>query len=167
MKMRDIYLDGYTVEPITLSNLSKYEDVFYCNNDYYMITDGRPATRQDCIDTVEYSMDEIPQDNILNIGFSHEGNAVACLFVIKGYPREDILYIGLFLVHNNYKRTSIGSQCIQAVIRSLKGTNIKYVRLSVQDNNTSGLPFWKHMGFSVIEKIHCGDFSNLTMEYAL
>ena len=55
----------------------------------------------------------------------------------------------------------------QALIDSLKETEIKNIRLSVQDNNVSGLSFWKYIGFSVVKKTECGSFVNLTMEYVI
>lgn len=165
--MEHFNLDGFTVEPITLNNLIKYEDVFYSNNEYYMITDGRSATKQDCIDTVDFCLEGIPRDNFKNIGISCEGRGVACLFLVKGYPTDDTLYIGLFLVHAHFKRKSIGTKCIQTLIQSLKETHIKYIRLSVQDNNSSGYAFWNHMGFSVIQETDCGSYTNLSMQYIL
>ncbi len=165
--MNKIHLDGCTVEDITLDNINKYEDVFYCNEEYYMITDGRAATKTDCIETIEYSIDGVPKSNIYNIGFLNGEDPMACLFVIESYPKSDILWLGLFLVHNKYKRRAIGTRCINALIGSLKETNIKRIRLSVQDNNKSGSSFWKHMGFSVIETTDCGKYNNLTMEYIL
>ena len=165
--MRNIYLNEYAIEPITINNLDKYEDVFYCNEEYYIITNGHPATRTDCIETIEYSIDDISKNNIHNIGFCKNNEAVACLFLIEGYPCADILWLGLFLVHNKYKRKHIGSKCIKALIDSLKETSIKCIRLSVQDNNISGLSFWKHLGFSIIAEAKCENFKNLTMEYVL
>ena len=165
--MYKIYLNGYTVESITTNTLDKYEDVFYCNEEYYMITDGHPATKTNCIETIEYCIDGVSKNNIHNIGFCNDGEAVACLFFIEGYPCADVLWIGLFLVHNKYKRKRIGSKCIKALMDSLKETPIKYIRLSVQDNNISGLSFWKHLGFSIIAETECENFKNLTMEYTL
>ena len=43
-------LSDYNIELLSLENLDKYSEVFYCNNDYYLITDGRPASKDDCID---------------------------------------------------------------------------------------------------------------------
>lgn len=165
--MHNIYLDGYAIEPITTNNLGKYEDIFYCNEEYYIITDGHPATKADCIETIEYSIDGISKNNIHNIGFCNNNEAVACLFLIEGYPCADILWLGLFLVHNKCKRNHIGSNCIKALIDSLKESPIKRIRLSVQDNNISGFSFWKHLGFSVIAESECENFKNLTMEYVL
>ena len=136
--MIEIRADNYTIETITLSNLGKYEEVFYCNEEYYMLTDGRVATKTDCIETVDYCIDGVEKINIHNIGFCDGENPVACMFMIEGYPEKSVLWLGLFLVHNKYKRKRIGTKFINSLIDSLKETSIRYIRLSVQDNNISG-----------------------------
>ena len=165
--MKNIEHPCYEVEPITLDNMSKYEDVFYCNHEYFMITDGRPATQSDCIQTIEYSIDGISKDKIHTIGFSDKEEPVACLSVIDGYPDTDTLWLGLFLVHSKYKRKYVGTELIKALVLSLKETDIKRIRLSVQDNNTSGLSFWKHIGFSIVAKTEGENHNNYTMEYVI
>ena len=47
--MVKINLQGYSVEPITNENLNQYEDIFYCNTEYYMVTEGRAATKKDTL----------------------------------------------------------------------------------------------------------------------
>lgn len=155
---------GYDTEFLTLDNISKYEDVFYTNEDYFIITDGRKATQNDYIETVEYSIDGKSQ---YNIGFNDNGAPVACLFFFNGYPDAETLWLGLFLVHSDYKRKHIGTEIIKALIASLKDTGIKQIRLSVLGNNTDGFSFWKHIGFSVIDETKSGDVINYTMEYVI
>ena len=43
--------------------------------------------------------------------------------------------------------------------------NFKTLKLSVQENNISGLNFWKKMGFYEIDRCTCDGFDNLSMEY--
>ena len=167
IKMKKKKHHCYEVEYITLDNVNKYEDVFYCNNEYYMITEGRVATRSDCIETIEYTIEGISKNKFHNIGFADKGEPVACLFVIEGYPDNATLWIGLFLVHDKYKRKHVGTELIKDLILSLKDTNIKQIRLSVQDNNSSGLSFWKNIGFSIVDKTESESHNNFTMEYVI
>ena len=39
-------LPEFLIEPVTIDNLSTYEIVFYSNEEYYRLTDGHPATRE-------------------------------------------------------------------------------------------------------------------------
>lgn len=156
-------LTDFEVELVTLNNLNDYENIFYCNEEYYLITDGRPATKQDCIETIEYGID-FPKDTYYCIGFSLNGEAVALLSVLEGYPKADTLYIGLFLMNEKYKRKSIGTKIISTVINEAFNAKFISVKLSVQDNNIGGYYFWRKFGFKVTNKCNCDDFYNLSME---
>ena len=38
------------------------------------------------------------------------------------------------------------------------------IKLSVQDNNVSGYPFWKKLGFKAVKRTKCDGFNNISME---
>ena len=165
--MKKFDLDGYFSEEITFENASRYDDVFLSNVEYFLVTDGREPTKNDCIDTVNFRIDGMGEDAFFNIGFSVDGKAIGCLFLIEGYPESDVLWIGLFIVHADHKRCGFGKKCFESLLEAYKGTEIKRIRLSVQDNNLSGFGFWKQVGFSIIDETDCGNFTNLTMEYVI
>lgn len=54
-------LPEFNIELITLDRLNYYENIFYCSQEYFLITDGSLATRQDCIETIEYGKN-FPED---------------------------------------------------------------------------------------------------------
>ena len=102
-------LPEFNIELVTLDNLDRYENIFYCNSEYYLITEGHPATKRDCMETIQYGND-FPKDMCYCIGFSLKDKAVALLSILEGYPETDTLYIGLFLVNEDFKRKSIGTK---------------------------------------------------------
>lgn len=156
------YLSEYTVEIVSLSNINRYESVFYSNEEYYRLTDGHPATRKECVDTVEYGAVD---SSIYNIGVSKNGEPVAFLSVITGYPQTTTLYIGLLLIHEHFKRQSIGTKIISALHKIAHQLNFSDMQLSVQDNNIAGYSFWKKVGFYEIASSNCNSFNNLSMKY--
>ncbi|MBR4852319.1 MAG: GNAT family N-acetyltransferase [Clostridia bacterium] len=156
-------LPGFAVEAVTTENISKYENVFCSNKDYYLITEGRPASLQDCIETIEYT-ENFPIGIPHNLGFSKDGKGAAYLSLFEGYPEEKTLYIGLFLVDKSFQRNSFGTVIMQAVIDEGFSSGCTAVKLSVQDNNTSGCPFWQKLGFNAVNKIECEGFFNISME---
>lgn len=156
-------LSEFIIEPVTLKNLIKYEDIFLSNTEYYMITDGRPATKQDCIETIEYS-DNFPPGMGYCIGFSNDKQSVAFLSLLEGYPESESLYIGLFLIDREYQYKSIGTKIMNGVIDAAFYSGYKKIKLSVQDNNNSGYPFWKKLGFKSVKKRRCKGFYNISME---
>ena len=154
------YLSEHTIESVSLSNIDRYESVFYSNDEYYRLTDGHPATRKDCVDTIEYGADD---PSIYNIGVSKNGEPVAFLSVITGYPQMTTLYIGLLLIHKKFKRQSVGTKIIRALHTVAHQLNFSDMQLSVQDNNIEGCSFWKHIGFCETAVCPCDGFNNLSM----
>ncbi len=158
-----IQLSDYDVDFVTLDNLSIYESIFYCNEEYFLITDGHIASRQDCIDTMEYSNNFLSGKSFC-IGFSYEDKPVAFLSIIEEYPEKETLYIGLFLMNEHFKRKGIGTKIITGLINEAFKADYKSLKLSVQENNISGYSFWKRLGFKVTDKTECDGFQNLSME---
>ncbi len=150
-------------ERVTKENISKYENIFYSNKDYYLITEGRPAVFMDCVETVEFTESFLSAASYC-IGFSKNNTALAFLSMFLGYPEEKTLYIGLFLVDKSFQRNSVGTDIISAVIDAGVDSGYTTVKLSVQDNNISGFPFWKKMGFNCVNKTQCEGFCNISME---
>ncbi len=156
-------LPEFNIELVTLDNLNNYENIFYCNQEYYLITDGHLATKQDCMETIEYG-NYFPEDTCYCIGFSSNDEAIALLSILEGYPEADTIYIGLFLMNEKFKRKSIGTKIISALIDESFYAQYHSIKLSVQDNNISGCSFWRKLGFKTTKKINCGNFFNLSME---
>ncbi len=156
-------LPEFNIELVTLNRLNYYEDIFYCNQEYFLITDGRLVTRQDCIETIEYGKN-FPEDMYYSIGFSLNGEVIALLSIFEGYPEADTLYIGLFLMNEKFKRKLIGTKIISSIIDESFNAKYNTIKLSVQDNNISRCSFWRKLGFKVTQKCDCDNFCNLSME---
>ncbi|MBQ8392950.1 MAG: GNAT family N-acetyltransferase [Clostridia bacterium] len=161
------YLPDYKIEIITLDNLSKYEEVFYSNEEYYIITDGKPADLELCKDVITYCPDEFPCENVFCIGFSKDDKPVAILSILLGYPIDSVLYLGLFIVNKPFHKQGVGMKIIHAFISTAKILNFSKIELSVQDNNISGSNFWRKLSFITTDKCNCGDFYNSSMELGL
>lgn len=76
------HFSEYNIELLSLGNWDKYAEIFYSNNDYYLTTDGRPASKDDCIDTIEYCPNGFPKEKCYCIGFSLNGEAAAILSIL-------------------------------------------------------------------------------------
>lgn len=60
---------------------------------------------------------------------------------------------------------SIGTLIIKALFSVASDLKFNNLQLSVQENNVSGLAFWKKLGFYEIERCTCNGFDNLSMKY--
>ncbi len=154
-------LPNFIIEPVTIDNLSTYEPIFYSNDEYYYLTDGHRATRELCEDT----LCDYPPYKVYSVGVSQNGQAISFLSILEGYPDADTLYIGLLVADGKFKRKSIGSTIMTVLFTIAADMNFKTLKLSVQENNISGLNFWKKMGFYEIDRCTCDGFDNLSMKY--
>ena len=160
-----VRLSEFVIERITTDNFEKYEEIFYCNKEYYLLTDGQAATKETIIETIEYCPNDFPKENVYNIGILYNGKPVCCIFTLYGYPDKQTFYIGLFLMNEEFKKQGIGTTVIKALFESCSYTVIEKFCLSVQDNNLSGCRFWKNLGFEVVNQNMCEGFINLSMQY--
>lgn len=154
-------LPEFAVTRVTMENLSFYESIFFSNEEYYRLTDGNPATRKTCEDTI----DSFPPHQVYSIGISRQEEAVAFLSILNGYPDVETLYIGLLLVDEKYKRKSVGTLITKAILTTASELGFKKLKLSVQENNLSGLKFWRKIGFYEKDRCACGGFDNMSMQY--
>ena len=46
-------LPEFVIERITTDSFEKYEEIFYCNKEYYILTDGHVATKETVIKTID------------------------------------------------------------------------------------------------------------------
>ena len=158
-------LPEFVIERITTDNFEKYEEIFYCNKEYFLLTDGQAATKEAIIETIEYCPNDFPKENVYNIGVSYNGKPVGSLFALYCYPDKQTFYIGLFLMNEEFKKQGIGTKVIKALFDSFSNTVIEKFCLSVQDNNISGCRFWNNLGFEVVNQNICEGFVNLSMQY--
>ena len=160
-----VFLPEFLVEQIVMENLNKYEEIFFCNKEYFLLTDGQPATKNTCVETIKYCPNGFSIEKINNIGVSYNCKPVCTLFTLCGYPDDNTVYIGLFLMNEEFKRKGVGKKVIKALFNSCSDTAIRKFCLSVQDNNVAGYSFWKSLGFRIVDRSICDGFTNLSMQY--
>ena len=156
--MIEIHLDGYEIEELTYDNLEKLEIFITQEDEYFSLTEGDDVPVDD--------VDDIPEDNIYNMVFCRGGEPMAFLSMTE-YPETNLLWLDFFIVQNKYKRQSVGTKCINALINSLEGTIFKRIRLHEHADNAGGIAFWKHIGFSVLEENELKTHKELLMEYVI
>lgn len=77
---------------------------------------------------------------------------IAVMDLISDCPETDCGFIGLFMMDNKFQNKGIGSDIIHDVLRYLKMSKFKKVRLGVDKGNPQSYSFWKKNGFSVISE---------------
>lgn len=99
------------------------------------------------------------------IGFFEKGKLIAVMDLVTGYPRTDIAYIGLFMVHKEVQGKGIGSGIIRESLQYLKKCNFSSVQLAYAKGNPQSEAFWKKNGFVATGKeADHGDYFAVSME---
>ena len=72
----------------------------------------------------------------------------AVLDLVEGYPRERTLFVGLFLVRGDLRRTGLGRRVMGALPAAADGAGFDRLRLGCLKNNEGGHAFWQAMGYT-------------------
>jgi len=138
---------GYETHPITKANCEQVIDVYNSNRDFFMLTEGKPATLAGCIENIDAIPPGLDPQNKHNIGFWEGEECIAILDFLVGYPTPDYLYIGLLLVHANMHGKGAGKKIIKSMLTEANRHGLKIARIAVNTKNTSGIAFWSKLGF--------------------
>ena len=93
---------------------------------------------------------------------------VAILDIVKGYPEENIVYIGWFMVNKDMQGKGIGREIIDKVIEVLRNVAFHAVMLGCIKDNVEAYRFWTNNGFKKTGKeTDAGDYIIVEMRKEL
>jgi len=98
---------------------------------------------------------EIPNgrsfDDKFIFGIYLDKEMIGCIALLRKYPDEPTIMLGLLLLSEKYQRKGLGTQAHNKLEEIIKGwKNFEKIRIGVLITNQEVLPFWKKMGY--IEK---------------
>lgn len=108
-------------------------------------------------DKVIDAMQATPPDTDMSdkyfIGFYDGGTLVAFMDLIDGYPRDDIAYIGFFMMNPSYQGRQVGTAIIDETASYLGSIGMNEIRLAIDKENPQSNHFWKKNGFGVLGEV--------------
>ena len=143
-------LPEYNIEPITEQSFSHAFTVYDTNQTFFLLTQGKEATIESSAEDITAAPPNFDISNKLYLGIWRNDDIIGILDLLKGYPNEDCIWVGLLLIHSNFHNKKIGSTIVDAVLKSAELERYKSVQLGVFGANTKGLSFWEKHGFSSI-----------------
>jgi ribosomal protein S18 acetylase RimI-like enzyme len=87
---------------------------------------------------------------------------VAIVDMLKDHPKKDVWWIGLMLIHPQFRNNGLGSQILDTIIYLLKKRSIPEIQIGVLEENSAAMHFWERQGFRVIESLPGRIFSDKT-----
>lgn len=102
------------------------------------------------------------------MGIYDDERLVAILDIVRGWPKEDIAYIGWFMVNKDIQGKGIGREIIDKAIEVLRNVGFCAVMLGCIKDNVEAYRFWTNNGFKKTEKeTDTGDYILVEMRKEL
>lgn len=165
-------LSEYEIQTITVSNFACAMEVYHSNQAFFLLTEGKEATYEDCIKDIEAIPPHFDREHKIYVSLWDKGSIIGVLDLLTGFPTPQGLWIGLLLIHGERHGNQYGRRIVTAVLDAAKIAGYEYVQLGVIDNNQKGIRFWHKQGFTQIrttkmERDNANPLSVVVMEKRL
>ncbi|SDC19162.1 GNAT family N-acetyltransferase [Acinetobacter boissieri] len=129
------------------TDIAQLQSVYNASTDYFQIVLGHlpnnDATHQDLL--------AVPQGCSLDAKFFYgiyeKTQMIGCIDLIRGYPNENTIFIGLLLFITTRQGLGYGPQSLEFIIQQAIQWNCHQLRIAVVASNVKALAFWLREGF--------------------
>lgn len=118
-------------------------------SDFHLLTEGQmtpPTAARDVLNELPPGKD-LADKATWGVTDTATGQLVGVLDAVLGFPEHDIAYLGLMLLHPDWRQRGWGPQLLAAVEQWAKEAGSRFLRLGVVEQNEGGHRFWKRHGF--------------------
>jgi ribosomal protein S18 acetylase RimI-like enzyme len=143
-------LVGYEIATITRQSFGHVFEIYDTNQDFFLLTQGKKATIESSINDIDSIPPNIGIEQKIFVSIWADGKAIGILDLLKDYPEQNYLWIGLLLIHGDMCNKKIGSKIVAAILNASRIEGFKFVQLGVMENNVRGMAFWKKCGFAKV-----------------
>lgn len=156
----------YNVRALDDSDVDAIRRLCEENTQYYRYCEAEPVTEQ-ILNDLHITPPGIGITDKYYVGFYQGNTLVAIMDLIDGYPKQDIGYIGFFMMNRAFQGHQLGSGIIHEVETYLKNYGKSAVRLGIDKQNPQSTHFWKKNGFHVISEVDRNGWAILVAEKQL
>jgi ribosomal protein S18 acetylase RimI-like enzyme len=144
----EFQFENLTIKNLPLDDIENLQKLFEGSKDYSMLIEGRLPRPNDAQDLLRALPDGKSLKDKFVLGVYKENILAGAIDLIKDYPEQDIWFIGLLLLSPEYRNKGLGSK----IYRKLREELIilgktKAIRISVAEQNSNALNFWRKLGF--------------------
>ncbi len=136
------------------------------NTLFYEYTEAKP-TKDQILSDMRITPPGIKFSDKYFFGFFDGPELVAVMDLIDGYPKQEIAYIGFFMMNQQYQGQQIGSAIIDETAAYLRMIGKTAIRLAIDKGNPQSSHFWKKNGFTVMSEVDVDGWTKLTAERTL
>lgn len=145
-------LPDYKIEVITKENIEDVMELMKSNVYFYSKTQKHEVNLQEYLEDISLLPPGRKLIHKTYVSFYKQGQCVAILDFVEGYPKEEIGYIGMMMVHEAMHGKGIASQILSKVYEISTHKKFKFVELACYETNEKGLAFWKKQGFKEVRR---------------
>lgn len=137
----------YKIKKMGEEDISRILNLEYGNPLYFAYCPPKP-----CRETVLNDLKALPEGKSLEdkfyIGFFENDSLIATMDFILSFPKEDTIFIGLFMMDSKESGKGKGSDIIAEAFTAWKSEGYKKVRLAYMKGNMQSRNFWRKCGFT-------------------
>lgn len=157
-----ILLDNYKFERIKyfdeVENIDLALRIYKSNEEFFNMLSKEEIGKREKItkNSVTKDLELTPpgidyEDKFFGLVYSMDKDLVGVLDLINGYPRKDIMYIGLFVIDGKLHRLGHGKKLFGDLMHMARDNNFSAIMLGVLKENKKAQDFWKAMGFKIVK----------------
>lgn len=145
-------LTEYRIVPINESNIEDAFMLMKTNTYFYSRTQLHELTLEECIDDITSLPPNTKLQQKFFMGIYLGESLIAVFDYVEGYPCNNIVYVGFFMLRMDIHGKGLGKYFIHTFIESAKINKFEEIKLACYETNEIGYLFWSKMGF-LTEKI--------------
>ena len=159
---------GYDVRRLTGADITDVFQLAKGNRKFYRALGVRPS-RSKLTEMISDIPEGVGQEDKHFVGFyDDEGDLVAVLDLITGYPKDDNAFIGWFMVDAAQQRQGIGSQIFADVRASMQAQGFSRLEVACPEASQSGMSFWAEQGFETTgHRFNNGDYDVVHLQRSI
>ncbi|MCH5199682.1 MAG: GNAT family N-acetyltransferase [Oscillospiraceae bacterium] len=105
------------------------------------------ATKESIMEDMQALPPDKGYDDKFYIGFFKSDKLVALMDFIRDYPEEKVIFIGFFMVDQEYHGKGVGTRIIDECCFYWKSIGYQRVRLGIDKGNPQSSAFWRKNNF--------------------
>lgn len=143
-------LPEYSIRSLSLVNSDEILSFLIENREYFHLENGRPPAADDGRSFIEdLPPNKNPSDKFA-LSIDHGDRIIGLVDIVRGYPEDDIWWIGLLIIHPSFRGAGLGIRICRLIDEAVFASGGKEIRLGVLAENCPGLNFWKRAGYAQI-----------------
>jgi len=144
---------GLSARLLNSDDLDIIQTLLKSCDDFSILVTGKPYELNATKDLLLGCPPDTGLENKVVIGFiDQKGIMVGLLDAVRGYPKDEVWFIGLLLLLPDKRNNGLGEKVMKYFEDWILSQGAVEVHLGVVENNKAAIRFWEKMGFNLLEK---------------